>query len=210
MVKKLTREEQKEIRREEILEAANDLFITKGLGETRMSDVANKVNMNVRTVYRYFPTKEILAFEIETSVIKEISKSLEGIELKGRNGLEKVREGVYNFYNALDEKHIRYIGEFDYYFKGAYPDNAAASAFVTFMQKSPSSLLQYFYEGMEDGSIRKDIDPLLVIGTLGNALIALQKRVVLRGEHLDIEQGITSKDLPMCLIQLMVDGLAAK
>jgi AcrR family transcriptional regulator len=210
VVKKLSREEQKEIRREEIIYAANELFITKGLLETRMSDVANKVGMNVRTVYRYFATKETLAFEIEIDLMKKLMKRLGEQEIKGETGLEKLKKALSEPNLGMEENQIRFFAEFDYYFQDAYPDISVSYEFVSLLQNSNSSLIDYVNEGVKDGSIREDMDPMLALATIVNSLLALHKRVVLRGEHLDIEQGISSKNMPKCLFDLIFDGLASR
>lgn len=55
-----TREEQKEARRQEILMAALDLFIKKGFGGTRITDIAKAVNMSTGLLFHYFDSKEKL------------------------------------------------------------------------------------------------------------------------------------------------------
>jgi len=55
-----TRQEQKEKRKQEILYAALDLFVIKGYASTKISDIANKVNMSIGLLFHYFESKEKL------------------------------------------------------------------------------------------------------------------------------------------------------
>lgn len=55
-----TREEQKELRRKEILNAALNLFIQKGYGGTRIADIAKEVGMSVGLLFHYYESKEKL------------------------------------------------------------------------------------------------------------------------------------------------------
>lgn len=55
-----TREEQKEKRRQEILAAGLDLFIRKGYGAAKVSDIAREVGMSVGLLFHYFESKEKL------------------------------------------------------------------------------------------------------------------------------------------------------
>lgn len=59
-----TREEQKEKRKQDILEAALDLFIRKGYAATSISDIAQKVGMSMGLMFHYFESKEKLYEEL--------------------------------------------------------------------------------------------------------------------------------------------------
>lgn len=61
-----TRQEQKEQRRGEILQAALDLFVKKGYAATKISDIAEKVSMSVGLLFHYFESKEKLYEELVT------------------------------------------------------------------------------------------------------------------------------------------------
>lgn len=58
------REEQREKRRREILEAGLDLFIHKGYTATKISDIADRVGMSVGLLFHYFKSKENLYEEL--------------------------------------------------------------------------------------------------------------------------------------------------
>ncbi len=55
-----TRYEQREKRRQEIIETALDLFIRKGYAATKISDIAQSVGMSVGLLFHYFVSKEKL------------------------------------------------------------------------------------------------------------------------------------------------------
>lgn len=55
-----TREEQKETRRNEILLAALDLFVKKGYGGTRITDIAKAAGMSTGLLFHYYESKEKL------------------------------------------------------------------------------------------------------------------------------------------------------
>lgn len=58
------RQEQKEQRRQEILYAALDLFVTRGYAATKISDIADRVSMSVGLLFHYFESKEKLYEEL--------------------------------------------------------------------------------------------------------------------------------------------------
>ena len=58
------RKEQREKRRWEILEAALDLFISKGYAETKIGDIAERVGMSMGLLFHYFESKAKLYEEL--------------------------------------------------------------------------------------------------------------------------------------------------
>lgn len=55
-----TRKEQKEQRRQEIINAALELFVSKGYAATKITDIAKKTNMSTGLMFHYFESKEQL------------------------------------------------------------------------------------------------------------------------------------------------------
>ncbi|MCX7982348.1 MAG: TetR/AcrR family transcriptional regulator [Syntrophales bacterium] len=51
-------------KREEIIQAALDLFVEKGFHGAPMSDIAERAKVAVGTMYRYFPSKDALIDEL--------------------------------------------------------------------------------------------------------------------------------------------------
>lgn len=60
----VTRQEQREARREEILDAALGLFVERGYAETKVSDIAASCGMSVGLMFHYFDSKEALYREL--------------------------------------------------------------------------------------------------------------------------------------------------
>ena len=67
-----TRKEKKERRRQEILYAALELFVTKGYAATKITDIAKSANMSRGLMFHYFESKEKLYEELLN--VKELTK----------------------------------------------------------------------------------------------------------------------------------------
>lgn len=55
-----TRKEKKERRRQEILYAALELFVTKGYAATKITDIAKSANMSRGLMFHYLSQREIV------------------------------------------------------------------------------------------------------------------------------------------------------
>lgn len=59
-----TRSQQKEMRRQRILEAALDQFIRRGYAATKIRDIAAAANMSIGLLFHYYDSKEALYTEL--------------------------------------------------------------------------------------------------------------------------------------------------
>jgi len=75
-------------KKQAILKAAEESFLKFGYKKTNLSDVAKSVGVSKRTVYQYFPAKEILLKEAVENVKAEISSELKSV-LKSRGNSAK-------------------------------------------------------------------------------------------------------------------------
>jgi len=196
--RKREQQEQKEKRKKEILDAAREAFISNGIMGTTMDYIAQKVKITRRTLYRYYKTKEELAFEIEILLFEELydfqNKVFEQLTGSGLRKLELFFNELAN-YVEKNPNVIKFSGEFDYYFRGEYPYLELTNRFKNMISRNDYMLEQLIKEGIEDSSIRPDIDPILTGLTINNVLLSLAQRVVIREKHLDEEQGIASKKM---------------
>ncbi len=89
-----TRKEKKERRRQEILYAALELFVTKGYAATKITDIAKSANMSRGLMFHYFESKEKLYEEL-------IRMGLEGTTYPGEQKYEHAIDFFMNFTEEL-------------------------------------------------------------------------------------------------------------
>lgn len=63
--------------RAEIVDAALDLFATRGFDATSMEQVADAAGVSRRTIYRYFPIKDDLVFESPRKWLEVLNRTLD-------------------------------------------------------------------------------------------------------------------------------------
>ena len=91
-----TRKEQKERRKQEIMYAALELFVSKGYAATKITDIAKRANMSTGLMFHYFESKESLYEEL-------IRMGLEGTTYPGEQKCEHAIDFFVNFTKLLFE-----------------------------------------------------------------------------------------------------------
>ena len=86
-----------EIRREQVLKVAEEIFAQKGFHETTISDVAKKAGFSEGTIYEYFTSKEDLLFSIPGETTRAGAKELERHLEYARGATNKIRSIIYHF-----------------------------------------------------------------------------------------------------------------
>lgn len=190
-----------------ILDAAQEAFLAQGYHKTDMRDIAKIVGIDKRTIYRYFDSKEALAFIVWQKVIAYLMDF--GALSNGSTGYEKLESLMHLYMDGVRDNQnvIRFLGEFDHVFSEEYPHIEEAENFVSYITAEGNGMLtEHIKEGVRDKSIRSDIDINLTASTVSNILLAISQRIVIRGEHLKIEQGYSYEILDDT-VDLLLKGL---
>lgn len=87
-------------RREELLQAALDLFSENGFSGTSIRDIAKTLGVSVSVIYHYFQNKEGLWSEILECSIKALPGRLESVLAGGGHALERFRRLLRAHLNA--------------------------------------------------------------------------------------------------------------
>jgi AcrR family transcriptional regulator len=167
------RQREKDRRRNEIIEAAEKVFFAKGYEATTVEDIAAAAELSKGTIYLYFEGKEDLHDAIVERGMEILSKMFQEAFEGASTGLEQIR-GIGQAYMRFFRRHSEY---FD-----------ALMRFETHKREEialddPMMLvIEALRKGIEDGSIRKGIDPVKMA-----VLLWGQTTGVLQNNHLKCE-----------------------
>ena len=153
---------EKEQRNKEILDAAERLFFSRGYDDVSMDEIAREVELNKATLYLYFKNKETLFATIV----------LRGIRILQEKYLECMEKQVPGVVKVI------MMGQAYYQFSQEYPDYQRMIQFYgseRFSKENPCTteigkgygtcrmiLRDAIQEGIDDGTIRDDLDPFLI------------------------------------------------
>lgn len=166
-------------RKEQILQAAEQVFAQKGFHDATIADVARKAKVSEATIYEYFPSKEELLFLIPGATARRGKENLEHVLRLIRSAADKIRAFIYDHLNFYQN----------------HPDYASVSMLILKpnrkfveteaykdVQELARVLLQVIKEGMASGEFRSDLDPYLVRSAILGTIEHLVVRRVLLGK----------------------------
>lgn len=140
----------KKISRDEILEKASHIFLSKGYHNTSMADIARACNMFKSGLYHYFPDKEALAVEVLNKQFQytreELMKHFSSRKLSTKNKLETF------FDNLIREDSI---------FKGSVfsllgSETSGHSASIAQLTKDYYEFLVHSFESLWHGKLSEE------------------------------------------------------
>jgi len=197
--------------RERILQEAEKQFIERGIQNTQMKEIAEVVNINRRTLYRYFPTKEELAFEVELIVMDKLQFEPDTDEslIKELSGYEKVK--LYFDEVKLDgiRDLLKFTAEFDRYFQKEYPSAELEKLFISRLDPGNDKLYEYIKEGCEDGSLRKDLTAHEIFTFISQNFLGFFQRLIIREKHL-VHEHCDNVDFQKLFRKIVLSGIKEK
>mgnify|MGYP000927477642 CR=1 FL=1 len=155
--------EEKERRRCEIIDAAEQVFGEVGFDAATMLQIARRARLSRALVYIYFRDKAELQFAIAERAGQHLTQRFEEAVARNRSGLDQIE--------AIGRAYLAFAQEFPVYFnaialfESLVADTTAGSAYLDAclqgQQEKMAVMVGAIRRGIEDGSIRADVgDPL--------------------------------------------------
>lgn len=168
-----------EIRKNQILSAAERVFAQKGYQESTISDVAREAKVSDATIYEYFTSKEDLLFSIPGEMTRKHKEELLTILTYIRGAAAKIRTVIQHYFGFYEN----------------HPDYASVAMLIlkqnrNFLEKEAYQevrehaqlILDLIQEGIASGEFRDDINPYLVRAAILGTIEHLVIRRVLLGK----------------------------
>lgn len=153
------KEREKEKRRNDIVNAAEKLFFSRGYENVTMDDVAKEVELARGTLYLYFKNKDDIYIAIAINGSKILNKMFVECCQGAKTGIEKVRLLSLTFYE-FSKKYPGYYAAYYYSRMFCFEDFPELSELRRIRMASASMVTDSLYEGIKDGTVREDLDPL--------------------------------------------------
>lgn len=192
-IPKLKEKEKKE-RLNYIVDVAEHLFFLKGYDNVSMKDIAEEVGISRAALYLYFKNKETVYFAIVLRAVKIRDKLFRESAKTEKNGLDKLKDigrAYFKFYNEFHD----YYNVCLYFNSERFDksDDEHVPEIRAFSSKTIQIMREAVEEGIKDGSIRADLNPLEVaifIATTSKQIVKINSRNLkaLENEGISYEQ----------------------
>jgi len=187
------RQREKEQRKTEIIDAAERLFFSRNYEDVSMDDIAREVELNKATLYLYFKNKETLFATIVLRGIRILKKKYTECMEKQVPGIVKVALMGQAYYQ-FSQEYPDYLRIIHFYgserFSGENPYTAEIGKGYGTCRTILADAIQ---EGIDDGTIRADLDPFLtsmylMISFMGILSMENKWKLVIEAEGFSYEQ----------------------
>jgi TetR/AcrR family transcriptional regulator len=184
------RERERERRREQIIRAAEKAFFARGYDRVTMDEIAREADVNKALLYYYFKNKESLFLAVNLYGVRILHRMYRMCMELDTDGYGKVRAMVEALY-IFSKEHPDYFRIYCYSGTERFELSEAddAKEIVDLRTGMWRLMVEAIMEGMKDGSIRSDLDPVelsIYIHTLAiNALnLDFTSRMVLEARNI--------------------------
>jgi len=204
------REREKLQRQNDILDAAEKVFFEKGYNAAKMDDVAEAAELSKGTLYLYFKNKEELYFGLTYRALMNLRDRFSTVLKEEAAGLEKIVNigRAFRAYSQEEPEYYKTIAQFEMAQMHATEEGERIMQNCHRAGKEVMELVAAaIIQGIEDGTVRNDIDPLrtaFLLQGLSNGVIQLMTR---EGKHIEQLEGFETEDLLEDFISMMIRGL---
>lgn len=185
---------EQKLRREEILNATEQLIQQQGLESVRMDDIAARADVSKGTLYLYFKNKVEIAVALHNRGVKELHRELSQEIIKEGSGLEILQRMHHCF--------LLFARQHPHFFKSVvYIESIGLQAIkelkgtdtMAEIQQLDQSLFNYIRRavqiGIQDGSIDSSFNPTQVSFQIMAATRGLLQQIIFKEEGLFMAAG---------------------
>ena len=136
-----------------IIEAASDRFMDAGLYKVTMDEIASDLRMSKKTVYKFFPSKEVLLKAIIHTMLKRVENEVQDIISSDRPFEEKLTSILTFVGNIMRKLSRPFMRDVQRFAPGLWKE------IETFRRERVfSKIQQMFRQAKKEGVFREDLD----------------------------------------------------
>lgn len=201
------KEREKEERHNSIIDAAENVFFSKGVANSTMDEVAEEAELSKGTIYLYFKSKDDLYHAIILRGLNILYSMFEKAITAEKKGIDKVQatgrayfdffKNHSNYFEAMLHQETHKIQEErEEESPHVFICNEAGNRIFSLLQK-------IIKEGIEDGSLNYELDPLKLSIILWGHASGIMQVMKAKGEMIQKMFGVGSEELITYSFNLM-------
>ena len=142
-----------EERKDQIMNAAEEVFSQKGFSDARMDDIAEETGLSKGTLYLYYKSKDDLIIAILDRIFQREFRAFENLDLTSISATK----AIWNFAETTsnDVKMMMRLLPITYEFMGlAFRNKFVQKAFKTYLNRYLDILIPIIQHGIDTGEFR--------------------------------------------------------
>jgi AcrR family transcriptional regulator len=166
-----------------ILEAATDRFMNAGLYKVTMDEIASDLRMSKKTVYKFFPSKEVLLKVVVHTMLKRVESEVQAIISSPKPFEEKLTSILTMVGKIMRRLSRPFMSDMQRFAPGLWKEIE-----VFRRERVFSKIQQIFRQAKKEGVFREDLDPDLFFLVLTTALQGIMNPQVLSQQPFSAEE----------------------
>ena len=187
------------------METAAQLYLTIGISNAKMTDIAEKAQIGVASLYRYFGTKQLFTVKVGSYIWKTTMMKLEpqytSAEYQAKPGFEQVA-ALLNIFHILLEEHrpfLRFLSEFDVFVIREHLGIGQLTEYESRSMNMLPVMIDAMKKGVEDGTIRPDVDANVFYDAITDSLLSMCEKFVWGNVPNNVDQERNQQALSMAI-----------
>ena len=187
------------------METAAQLYLTIGISNAKMTDIAEKAQIGVASLYRYFGTKQLFTVKVGSYIWKTTMMKLEtqytSAEYQAKTGFEQVA-ALLNIFHILLEEHrpfLRFLSEFDVFVIREHLGIGQLTEYESRSMNMLPVMIDAMKKGVEDGTIRPDVDANVFYDAITDSLLSMCEKFVWGNVPNNVDQERNQQALSMAI-----------
>jgi AcrR family transcriptional regulator len=166
-----------------ILEAAADRFMNAGLYKVTMDEIASDLRMSKKTVYKYFPSKEVLLKAIVHALMKKIEGEMQEIVASDKPFEEKLTSILTLVGKVMRRISRPFMTDIQRFAPGLWKEIE-----IFRRERVFSKIQQMVRQAKKEGVFREDLDADLFFLVMTTALQGIMNPQVLSQQPFSAEE----------------------
>lgn len=204
----LTRKEKEQlVRRNLILDAAEELFSRDGYENASMNEIAKLSEFTKRTLYQYFDDKADLYLSVLLKLYSDMYEHLTTIDYKYLDGFDLVKKSLYSYYDYFKTHETTFKILYDIGKVRNLTVNNKIDEFIKIDNLITNSLSKSIQLGQKDGSISKKKDYMTMTLTLKFLLTSVFNQLTISGKSYTKHINKTMDEFAHNLLDIILDTI---
>lgn len=193
------------IRREtEIIDAAETVIFSKGIQNATMDEIAQEAELGKATLYVYYKSKDEILLAIRERALEKLHEFFQKAVDSEKEGYLQVR--------AIGQSYMQFAHDFPNYYQFISLFEAVGTKIDVeqseiAIHKNHAIMVKAIQNGIEDGSIRKDLNPTVISRCLWGMATGIMQMINMKGEIFKEKYSLSSEDFVDQFFVIVEGGL---